>query len=373
MPVFTSKTSTDPGPFDALRPATDGERGLERTTLVDGLDPTFDQLDTTSSELVTTPGGRGGLQQSKHLASGATDEDGELDHLYRFQEIPVTAEMRRELLGVKLPLASVEQLADTQPPHKSSLSAPVPSFVDRHAPTEPGLPSPRQLAHDAEPLKHERQLLEGDSYSTTAPTLLSVRRKRLRNQRYVIGALAAMILAIFSGVAWRRYTRPPASLERASAAEITKKPRIAGNSPGSVAPPHLDSSAGDAIEVATTPTSASPDDENSEPSGSESATSDSQSAQLGSPATDATSSSPLSADSRSASRGPQPASAPRAPSPGSAAAAAPSDLRATPPSTPTPSTPAPSKAPTASHGSATPSGKVEPGKSKAFDPEELIF
>jgi hypothetical protein len=362
MPGFTTKTSTDPGPFDALRPA--GERSLERVTSADGLDSTSD----------TTPGKSGEPQKSTHSASAGADEDSELDHLYRFQDIPVTAEMRRELLGAKLPLATIEQLADTQPPHKSSLSAPsgsVPmgaSLVDRHAPTEPALPNPRppQRARDAETLKHERQLLDGDSYSTTAPTLLSVRRRRLRNQRYVLGTLAVMTLAILIGVAWRRYTRPPAPLVRAPDAENVKKAHIAGNRPGSPAPPrNFDAAAKDPNAV------------NSEPSASERANTDSQSAQLGSPATDATSSSPLSADSKSAGRDPQPASALPARAP-VATRAAPTEM-----DTSSPSSEVPLKGSSGTANKSTPnksassskvlSGKVEPGTSNAFDPEELIF
>ena len=391
MPGFTTKPSTDPGPFDALRPAS--ERALERATpplssrsLRDGLDPGSG----------TTLGGRGELeqgqtQQSTHLASSGTDEDGELDHLYRFREIPVTAEMRRELLGAKLPLASIEQLADTHPPHKSSLSAPsgTPpmggSFVDRHAPTEPVLPNPRQQAHDPEPLKHERQLerqlLDGDSYSTTAPTLLSVRRRRLRNQRYVIGVLAALSVAVLIGVAWRRYTRPPAPLARVPVEESAKKAHSAGNRPGGPAPPRTlapptTESIGAAVRTPGSPephSPHSPDAENSELS---------QSAQLGSPAVDATSSSPLPADSRSASREPQPGSAspPQAPA---VAQALSGESRASSPSTQ--SNHATSKVPAATpnkvsdkasdnaSNKAPPSSTIEPGKSKAFDPEELIF
>src|SRR5688572_25451524 len=142
MPVFTTKPSTDPGPFDALHPA-----GEPARLLADG----------------HGHDGHGGLRDSQHSTQSATDEtdeDGELDHLYRFQEIPVTAEMRRELLGAKLPLASVEQLADTQPPHKSSLSSPAgPVFVDRHGPTEPALLSPN-ASRPSELAKHDRPLLE---------------------------------------------------------------------------------------------------------------------------------------------------------------------------------------------------------------------
>src|SRR5690349_5737262 len=140
MPVFTSKPSTDPGPFDALHPG--AERG--------GADPT--------------------AQKNTHPPPDATDEDAELDSLFRFQEIPVSPEMRRELLGAKLPLASADQLADTQPPHKSSLSAPVgpaplgPGFVDRHGPTEPALMRPNALP-ESEPPNFETPLLDGDSYS----------------------------------------------------------------------------------------------------------------------------------------------------------------------------------------------------------------
>src|SRR5262245_41817076 len=154
MPVFTSKTSTDPGPFDALHPAP-----VEHAT--------------EQGDLAGAPG------------TIPVDEDGELENLFRFQEIPVSAEMRRELLGAKLPLASADQLADTQPPHKSALSSPVaagPALVDRHAPTEPALTVPQRL-RELEPAKLERPLLDGDSYSTTAPTLLSVRRRRVRNRR----------------------------------------------------------------------------------------------------------------------------------------------------------------------------------------------
>lgn len=347
MSVFTTKTSTDPGPFDALHPA--GERAAEGAKLVDG-------FDTVPEGVMTLSDGRGtsdGQDDSQPgTAAGVTDDDSELDHLYRFQEIPVTAEMRRELLGAKLPLASAEQLADTQPPHKGSLSAPVgPTFVDRHAPTEPALVSPNASRasepskHDRPRLKRDRPLLESDSYSTTAPTLLSVRRRRLRNQRYVIGALAVMILAILSGVAWRRTTRPPVPLARDSVADRTKTPHIAGNRPGSPAPPR----------------------ENSKAKATESATSDSQSAQLSSRAADATSSSPQSADPGSASRSPQPVSPRVAPLP-VPAAASPTEKHAT-----SASTHASSKRLTGNTEKAEPGSKIEPAKSKPFDPEELIF
>src|SRR6187402_3917009 len=115
MPVFTSKTSTDPGPFDALRPAAE-RGGPDRAGGIDDLDTTLDELDRPR-----------GAQQSTQPVPDATDEDGELDGLFRFQEIPVSPEMRRELLGARLPLASADQLADTQPPFKSALSAPAAS------------------------------------------------------------------------------------------------------------------------------------------------------------------------------------------------------------------------------------------------------
>jgi hypothetical protein len=375
MPVFTTKTSTDPGPFDALHPA--GERAAERANR--------DGFDTLPEGLLADGHGHDGhghdghghererryaqrdSQQTPQSATDAPDEDGELDQLYRFQEIPVTAEMRRELLGAKLPLASVEQLADTQPPHKSSLSAPAgPAFVDRHGPTEPALVSPK-ASRASEPMKHDRPLLErerlliaSDSYSTTAPTLLSVRRRRLRNQRYVIGALAVMILAMVSGVAWRRITRPAAPVALDSVGARTKTPHIAGNRPGSPVPRSAslppERSAPRERVAASPPAPAI-----------ESANSDSQSAQLSSRATDATSSSPLTADSRSASGDSQPGSRRVLPQP-VPAAASPTESHAT-----SASGHAPSKRPTGSTDKTAPGGKVEPAKSKAFDPEELIF
>ena len=318
MPVFTSKTSTDPGPFDALHPAP-----VEHAT-----------------EPVNLAGEPG---------APSVDEDGELENLFRFQEIPVSAEMRRELLGAKLPLASADQLADTQPPHKSGLIAPVPApvgaaLIDRHAPTEPALTVPQRL-RDVEPAKVERPLLDGDSYSTTAPTLLSVRRRRLRNRRLVLAAMAAMVLAIMSGVAWRRYTRPPATLARDASSDRGTIPRIAGNRPASPPPAAgPDKPAGDAIREPT----------DSEP---ENATTDSQSAQPSMPAADATSSSPLSADPRSASR-----EIPRASSPITSSPAPAVESQTVPRAT---SSVAPAAA-------AASDGRTQP-KGKTFDPEELIF
>lgn len=297
MPVFTNKTSTDPGPFDALRP------GPERKP---------------------APGIGAEVQKEAHSALGAADEASEMERLYRFQEIPVSADMRRELLGAKLPLASADQLADTQPPYKSALSAPAASPpVDRHAPTEPALSGPLR-APDEDSETGELPLADTGRYSTTAPTLLSVRRRRLRNQRLVGLALVAMLLAIFSGVAWRRYTRQHEATARA-ASTAPQAPRIAGNRPAVPTPPRApNKQAGDPIEaheahdpapIAVVP---APDSEN---------------AQQNAPESDATSSSPLSASAESANLPEQ-------------------QLTGT---------------------TATQKGINAPSKRKAFDPEELIF
>jgi len=381
---FTSKTSTDPGPFDALRPA--AERG--------GVDPSrgIDDFDATLEGPLPP-------QQNTHSAPSATDEDGELERLFRFQEIPVSAEMRRELLGAKLPLASADQLADTQPPNKSSLSAPVgaapsspalsspapigsapvgPAFVDRHGPTEPALMRPNALP-ESDPPNYEAPLLDGDSYSTTAPTLLSVRRRRLRNRRLVMAALGAMLLAMLSGVAWRRYTRQAELLARDSSADRTQSPRIAGNRPANplaARSPEAPARHATAAAVAPAPASApgspvdsplgaSSDREDPDTQRSESANPDSQSAQLSLSATDATSSSPLSAGSRSASRDAQRANAPNAPAskPTLGSRSEPASASQTPIAVP--------------RNDADPNRQADsagkPTKSKAFDPEELIF
>lgn len=368
MPEFTSKTSTDPGPFDALHPA--AERGAADPTVQQGTHPL-------------------------HPLPDATDEDAELDSLFRFQEIPVSAEMRRELLGAKLPLASADQLADTQPPYKSSLSAPAGAgFVDRHGPTEPALLSP-QGPRSAEPPQHEPSLPDresygtrdstgdsynsSDSYSTTAPTLLSVRRRRLRNRRLVLAALGAMLVAMLSGVAWRRHTRPPgARTHEATAArdaarsrgDRAKAPRIAGNRPASApAARGPETPARGASEAAALPAPGSPLepalDQNRDSPGSETANLNSQSAQLSLPATDATSSPSRSADSRLVSRDAQRANASnvQAPKPASGSRSEPRSASPTPIAVPRDDADA--------NRQADPAGK--PPKSKAFDPEELIF
>ena len=373
MPVFTSKTSTDPGPFDALHPAS--ERGSERVNVVNGVGG----LDPSAV-------GGAGLQQSEHSAPRAADTESELDNLYRFQEIPVSAEMRRELLGAKLPLASVDQLADTQPPHKSSLSAPLgPGLVDRHAPTVPALRSPRRASepnHDPKLDSANADLppVDGDSYSSTAPTLLSVRRRRLRNQRLVMAALVAMMLAILSGVAWRRSTRPHVQethLDRGATAKIAGNRPAGANlpqHPDTRADSHADSQAdkhaGGLNGAAALPTSVELADRGQDLQGAQRTSSDSQSAQLGLPATDATSSSPLAADPSVSGHSPSPAPSPNSRSPHEASTS-PSTLsgskgRAEPQD-------AVEANKTTAGTKAAPKGQAGPSRTKGFDPEELIF
>lgn len=383
MPGFTTKTNTDPGPFDALRPAGERASASERATR-DGLDTLPDGLIGASNGAATaastTAAGSersaGALDEraaaldgrapaNDEGASAGTGEDGEYERLYRFQEIPVTAEMRRELLGAKLPLASVEQLADTQPPNKSSMSAPLgPGLVDRHGPTEPALMGPKASAA-SESAKHHRSLferdsllLESDSYSTTAPTLLSVRRRRMRNQRYVIGALAALGLAVLTGIAWRRATRPPTPVARDMVSDRAKTPHIAGNRPGSLSLSERPASDRSAAERPASERPASveepPRSERPIPSplapAPENVSAGSQTAQPSLPSPDATSSSPPSAGPRSTSSEPRPTA-----------------RRVTPP-------PVPAKVSAA--GSAAEPAKsppASPATSKPFNPEELIF
>ena len=316
MPVFTSKNSTDPGPFDALRPGPDRE-------------PEPATRGTQSAE------------QKEQSALAAPDEVSEVERLYRFQEIPVSADMRRELLGAKLPLASADQLADTQPPNKSALSAPTASpVVDRHAPTEPALTGPAR-SPDRDAGKGEPPLADTDRYSTTAPTLLSVRRRRLRNQRLVALALAAMILAIFSGVAWRRYTRQQDATVRTASTARAQAPRIAGNRPAAPAPARIpEKQAGDPIETPGSTVDRAP-----EISGAHS-----ENAQPNAITPDATRSSPLSPSPESAANDPMQAETE------TARAAATQSAIGTPQGT-----------------IPTPRGTSAPSKRKAFDPEELIF
>ncbi len=202
MAGFDSKTRTDPGPFKDPSQRDAGPAPQRN-------DPTLRERAARREAPDTEPASDGGHRvEEEFFAAGdapAAEAAGDLD-LFRFQEIPVSSEMRRELLGAKLPLASAEQLLDTQPPGGSGERSQPESVrrqqrarsesaagerterpeagedaraADEWSPGNPDAGAPTEGADEAQ------------YYSNTAPTLLNLRRRRARSRRVVVGVMAA--------------------------------------------------------------------------------------------------------------------------------------------------------------------------------------
>lgn len=244
MSVFNSKTNTDPGPFDAVA-APEGPAGTSPaapSTASGGTaaQPSPEPLASQPDSPAALPKARPASERNP-LDEPATDDEEELDRLYRFREIAVTAEMRQELLGAKLPLASLDQLADTQPPSRGALNTPAQppaAPINRNAPTEPTLDRPAGSTPPGVERAPARALdVVEPSYSTTAPTMLSVRRRRDRNRRLVGALIAALGVAILAGVIVKLVTGPNPLRETATNDRAASQPHIAGNRPATPALP----------------------------------------------------------------------------------------------------------------------------------------
>lgn len=407
MPVFTSKTTTDPGPFNAVaapetqevtpstateatKASTPSEAPRQTAETSTGSRPTPAEVEPGGSHAGSSPApdthSTQQAPESAHLGEQATDDDEVLDRLYRFREIAVTAEMRRELLGAKLPLASPEQLADTQPPNRGELNAsahPPGAAINRNAPTEPSLSQASEVEQPARATPPELELTPATaldtvepSYSTSAPTLLSVRRRRSRNRRLVGLFLAALGLALVAGAFVKLLNAPEAPGDAAANDRAPSQRHIAGNSPAT--PPSdrakadeepADGSSTDALrespseaEIAQ-PSAASPDT-----SLGTSATAGSAPASAAASAFPMVSTQSMTHPRRSkavSSSGPSAAALPRG------GAAVRSGLAKAPPR----SAPAPVAQQPAASGPKREGAGVRPSPStrKGFDPEELIF
>lgn len=282
---------------------------------------------------------------AEEQSPAAADAEPQLPGLYRFQEIPVTDELRRELLEAKLPLVSAEQLVDTRPPNRAVMdqtgAAPLPLIgVDRSAPTEPALPRV-EVEDDPEPDGSESTEPSSDEvYSATAPTLLNMRNRRMRNWRFVVAALAVVAVALGAWL-WVRESLQPSDPGSAVNDRTKRTRHLAGSSPqptksAGLARPATDEPALAEHTVAKPTESASDRDERSSP-----------------------------ADAAVAERAPAPRPASKVvqdPAPAPAA----ETLTKLPSRPPGPKS-APRAAPDKSKQAKPASGK------KSFDPEELIF
>jgi hypothetical protein len=279
--------------------------------------------------------------------------------LYRFQAIPVSDEMREELLLTRMPLASAEQLADTHPPNRGLKPPGKQHFAsirhERSVPTELDLtPGARTPPFDPRvkldpPEEAARGIGAGDpeasaqdNYRAQTPTLPSVRRQRMR-QRRLVGGLALCVLSLLFGALVLGWEAPASDAEALGSSVASPARHISGNQ----AAPHSDLGSVSS-RTAVSKESAGPSFDrggDSSPNPGKLDKLDKLVTVPGKPGTTPTDASQAPGSPAPASRSPAPASAPGSPAPA--------------PRTPAPRTPAPRPQP--------------PPQKQTFNPEELIF